>query len=127
VILRAILIWVGLLGLAASNGALRDLVVAPRVGDRLARAMSTVILCALILLVTRQTIRWIGPRNAREALAIGALWLVLTLAFEFGSGLYAGKTWSLMLEDYNVLRGRLWVVVPLVTFLAPLWARRPDP
>ena len=129
VFLRAIIVWFGILGLAAVNGALRDLVAAPRLGDTVARALSTVILCALILLVTRSTIRWIGPRSAREALAIGALWFGLTLVFEFGSGLYAGKTWSVMLEDYDVLRGRLWVLVPVVTFLAPLCARRlePDP
>ena len=123
-ILRAIVIWAGILGLAAVNGAMRDLVVAPRLGDAVARAVSTVVLCALILLVARYTIRWIDPRSSGEALALGGLWLVLTLAFEFGSGLYAGKTWSVMLEDYDVLRGRLWVFVPIVTFLAPLWARR---
>jgi hypothetical protein len=122
--LRAVVVWMGILGLAACNGALRDLVVAPRLGDTVARALSTVILCALILLVAHSTIRWIGPRNPGEALAIGALWLVLTLAFEFGSGLYVGKTWSVMLEDYNVLRGRIWVLVPILTFLAPLWAVR---
>jgi len=126
VILRAVVVWVGILGLAAANGALRDLVVAPRLGDPVARALSTLILCALILLVARYTIRWLGPRTAREALAIDALWFVLTLVFEFGSGLSAGKTWSVMLEDYDVLRGRLWVFVPIVTFLAPFWARWAD-
>ena len=123
-LLRAIVVWLGILGLAAVNGALRDLVVAPRVGDTVARALSTVILCALILLVARSTIRWIGPRTARAALGIGGLWFVLTLVFEFGSGLYAGRTWAVMLEDYDVLRGRLWVLVPVVTFLAPVWAHR---
>jgi hypothetical protein len=98
--------------------------VAPRLGDTIARALSTVILCVLVLLVTRYTIEWIGPDSARRALAVGALWVALTLAFEFGSGWYAGKPWSVMLEDYDVIRGRLWVFVPFVTFFAPLWARR---
>jgi hypothetical protein len=124
VFVRALVVWVGILGLAAVNGALRDLVVAPRLGDTMARALSTVILCVLILLVARNTIRWTDPRTARDALTIGTLWLALTLIFEFGSGLSAGKTWALMLEDYDVLRGRLWVVVPIVTFIAPLWAGR---
>jgi hypothetical protein len=124
VFLRAVTAWLGILGLAALNGALRDLAVAPRLGDTVARALSTVILCALILLVARYTIEWIGPDGAPRALAVGALWVALTLAFEFGSGWYAGKPWSVMLEDYNVFRGRLWVFVPFVTFFAPLWARR---
>jgi hypothetical protein len=33
--------------------AVRGLFVAPRIGDTIARAISTVILCGLILLVTR--------------------------------------------------------------------------
>src|SRR5215210_8823463 len=91
---RAMVVWFGILVLASLNGALRDLVVAPRVGDTIARAISTLILCGLIALVTWYAIRWIGPHG------------------------------SVILEDYNVLRGRIWVLVPLVTFLAPSWAAR---
>src|SRR3954447_248527 len=82
--LRDNLIWLGILVLASLNGAVRDLLLAPRLGDPIARAVSTVVLCTLVLLVTWPTIRWIGPRNSRQALLIGVLWLILTLAFEFG-------------------------------------------
>ena len=38
------------------------------------------------------------------------LWLGMTLAFEFLFGHYiAGKSWSLLLADYNLAAGRLWV------------------
>lgn len=50
--LRAIVVWALMLMIAALNGAVRDLVVAPRVGDVPARALSTVILCVVILLVS---------------------------------------------------------------------------
>lgn len=123
-VLRAIVIWLAILVLAALNGALRDLVMAPRIGDTIARAISTVILCGLIPLVAWLSIRWIGPRTRRHALLVGVLWVVLTLIFEFGSGLYTGKSWAVTLEDYNLLRGRLWVLVPIVTFFAPGWAAR---
>jgi hypothetical protein len=82
-----------------------------------------VILCSLILLVARYTMGWIAPESPRRALAVGGLWTALTLVFEFGSGAYAGRSWPVMLEDYDVLRGRLWALVPCITFLAPLWAR----
>jgi hypothetical protein len=117
-------VWFAILVLAALNGALRDLIMAPRIGDTIARAISTVVLCGLILLVAWLSIRWIGSRTGQHALIVGVLWVVLTLTFELGSGLYAGKPWAVMLEDYNLLRGRLWVLVPIVTFFAPVWAAR---
>jgi hypothetical protein len=121
---RAVVVWFGILVLASLNGAVRDLMVAPRIGDTIARAISTMILCGLILLVTRYTIRWVGPQSPRQALGVGAFWLVLTLCFEFGAGRYAGKPWSVILEDYNLTRGRVWVLVPIVTFMAPYWIGR---
>jgi hypothetical protein len=117
-------VWLVILVLASLNGAVRDLIVAPRIGDTMARALSTVMLCGVILLVTWYTIRWMGTQNARQALAVGALWLVLTLCFEFGAGRYAGKPWPVILGDYDVTRGRIWVLVPIITFVAPYWVGR---
>ncbi|HKT60228.1 MAG TPA: hypothetical protein VJQ46_09265 [Gemmatimonadales bacterium] len=118
------MIWLGILVLASLNGAIRDLIVAPRIGDTVARALSTVVLCGLVMLVTWLSIRWVGPREPSQALRVGLFWVVLTLIFEFGAGRLSGKPWSVVLADYNVLQGRIWVLVPIVTFLAPLWAGR---
>ena len=122
---RAILIWLGILILASINGAVRDLLVAPRFGDLIARAISTIILCILIALVTWWSIVWIRPLNNRAALGIGIVWLVLTLTFEFGFGHFVSRRpWTELLADYDVQRGRLWVLVLIATLLAPLWAGR---
>ena len=51
---------------------------------------------------------------------MGLLWLLMTLTFEVGAGRLSGKRWSALLEDYIVLRGRTWVLVLIVTCLAPL-------
>lgn len=123
-LLRAAVVWLAILLLASLNGAVRDLIVAPRIGDTIARVISTVVLCGLILLVTWYSIHWIGPQAGRQALGVGAFWLVLTLCFEFGAGRYAGKAWSVILEDYDVTRGRIWVLVPIVTLIAPYWVGR---
>jgi hypothetical protein len=123
-IFRPVAVWLAILVLASLNGAVRDLIVAPSIGDTMARALSTVMLCGVILLVTWYTIRWMGTQNARQALAVGALWLVLTLCFEFGAGRYAGKPWPVILGDYDVTRGRIWVLVPIITFVAPYWVGR---
>jgi hypothetical protein len=117
-------IWLIILVLASLNGAVRDLLVAPRIGDTIARALSTLILCGLVLWVTWASIRWLGPQSRRQALGLGFLWIALTLTFEFAAGRLSGKPWSVVLADYDVLRGRIWVLVPIVTFLAPVWAGR---
>ncbi len=121
-LLRALVVWLGILVLASVNGALRDLVLAPRLGDTLARAASTVILCGIVLLVTWWTIAWIGPRSRSEALAIGAVWVACTLGFEFLAGHYLfRKSWAELGADYDLRRGRIWIAVLVATFAAPRW------
>ena len=122
---RAVAIWGALLIVAVLNGGVRDIWLSPRLGDTAGRALSTVLLCGLILFVTWWTIRWIRPATAGEALSIGALWLCLTLAFEFLVGHYGlGRTWSELLADYDLHRGRIWLAVLVVTLFAPLWTAR---
>lgn len=122
---RAVIVWFGLLLLAVLNGGVRDAWLSPRLGDPAARALSTVMLCGLILLTSWLTIGWIRPATAAEALRVGSLWLGLTLAFEFLVGHYGfGKTWSELLADYDLRRGRIWIAVLVVTLLTPLWTAR---
>ena len=124
-ILRALAVWCLLVVLAVLNGGVRDAWLSPRLGDPIGRGISTLTLCALILLATWATIGWIGPATRREAFGIGAMWLALTLAFEFGVGHYGfGKPWRELLADYNLARGRIWVAVLIVTLFAPSWAAR---
>lgn len=67
---------------------------------------------------------WIRPDNLRDAIAIGLAWLVVTLAFEFGFGRARGKPWAELLADYDVLKGRIWVLVLVTTAVAPYLAAR---
>lgn len=124
-ILRALTVWLGLMVVAIANGAFREAVLRPRVGELAGRIVSTLLLCALILLIAVLSIGWIGPADARQAFIVGSVWLGLTLAFEFLAGHYLfGDPWEKLLADYNILRGRLWVLVPITTLLAPWLAMR---
>lgn len=50
--------------------------------------------------------------------------MILTLGFEFLAGHYLfGSSWEKLLADYNVARGRIWLLIPIVTLLAPVWAQ----
>jgi hypothetical protein len=119
-LIRSLLVWLLLLVAASLNGAVREAVLIPQLGDGGGRAISTVTLCVLILLLTYLTIGWIGPRTGAEAWMVGGTWVMLTLAFEFLAGHYLfGHPWSRLLEDYDVMRGRIWILALMTTFIAP--------
>lgn len=120
-LIRALLAWLVLLALAVVNGAAREAWLIPRIGASAGHAVSSLSLSALIFLLSWVAIGWINPVTAREAFLIGLVWLALTLAFEFLAGHYVFRTpWNELLADYDVLSGRIWVLVLLTTTLAPL-------
>src|SRR5512134_350367 len=106
---------------AIVNGALREGVLVPRMGENAAKRASTLLLTAAILALTWLLIGWIAPDSAGAALLIGGVWLLLTLGFEFLAGHYLFKdSWSDLLEEYDVLSGRIWIIIPIITLVAPL-------
>lgn len=119
-VLRALGVWIAMLVVASANGALRQAVLIPATSEIAGRAISTLLLAALIALLTWASIRWIRPRSRTDAWLIGAVWVALTLAFEFLAGHYLfGTPWNVLAEDYNLLRGRIWIPVLIVTAVAP--------
>ncbi|MBK9175148.1 MAG: hypothetical protein IPM46_02190 [Flavobacteriales bacterium] len=117
---KAILLWFVLMVLAILNGTVRIKLIIPHTGLTAGLAISTVMLCALILLATWLSIRWMGPADAQQAWSIGLLWLGMTLGFEFGAGhFFFKKPWNELLADYDLARGRIWLLVPIVTAMAP--------
>jgi hypothetical protein len=119
-IARAVAVWLGLALLASLNGAFRESVLVPRMSETAARAISTVMLSVVILMAALAAIGWISPAPHRDAWRIGVLWVVLTLAFEFLAGHYLFRIpWRELTRDYNILQGRIWVLVLIVTAVAP--------
>jgi hypothetical protein len=112
--------WFGAGGLAITNGIARQAFYEGHVGDLQAHQVSTATLLAVFALYVWMLQRRWPIQTARTALAIGAAWAVLTLTFEFGFGHYVvGQSWAELLEAYNLANGRLWVLVPLWTLVAP--------
>ncbi len=111
--------WLGLAVLGVGNGVARGL-YEETAGEQLAHQVSTV---TLIILIAGYT--WLLQRrwplvSTQTAWQVGAMWALMTLAFEVGFGRYVvGTSWSALLADYNVLAGRLWVLIPLTILLAP--------
>jgi hypothetical protein len=118
--LRAVVAWFALMVLAIANGTMREFLLTPRVGPKLGHVLSTVLLCAFVFAVARLLMPWIGAQHSVDAWKVGALWVALTLAFEFLVGHYVFQnSWEKLLADYNISQGRIWVLVPISTLIAP--------
>ncbi|MCB0759679.1 MAG: hypothetical protein KDC01_14550 [Flavobacteriales bacterium] len=106
--------------LAIVNGTVRVKWIIPSTGLTAGLAISTLLLCALILTATYLGITWMAPRTKEEALGIGLLWTGMTLGFEFGAGHFLfKKPWAELLVDYDFTKGRIWALVLVTTAMAP--------
>ncbi|TVM35262.1 hypothetical protein [Oceanidesulfovibrio marinus] len=118
------LYWLILVPIAIANGAARELTFGKRLPELRAHQLST--LTGTILFAVYY---WILSffwqiSSYSEAFTIGLFWLALTVLFEFVFGHYVLKhPWSRLLADYNLARGRLWVLVLIWTFLGPAMVR----
>ena len=116
-------IWLLLFVLAIVNAGIREAFYKPKLGDNLGHAISSIIAIGYTLIITYFFVNYIKVSVTKiDLLLIGALWLTLTVVFEFGFGHYVmGHSWEYLLADYNILKGRLWSLVLLVTFVSPLF------
>ncbi|NAX45525.1 hypothetical protein [Photobacterium halotolerans] len=124
VVFKALVIWVGILALAVANGVLRESALVPRFGTPVALVLSGLLLSALIIGVAYFSLPWLDISRPLVLCAVGAGWLVLTLAFEFSFGLWQGKSLSELLEAYTFKGGNIWPVVLATTFFAPYIAAK---
>ena len=118
---RAVIAWCGLLALAFANASVREIWMMRRFGEPLSHAISSVALAAAILIAGGYSLAWVGPHTTRQAWVVGTVWLALTLAFELLGGRYLfNRPWSVLLADFNLAAGRLWLLVLASTLLTPV-------
>jgi len=114
-------VWVVMAVLAVTNGVVRETVVIPRTGEYPGHVLSTLLLVALILLVSWLFFGWTSVEyTLAELLIIGGGWTLLTIGFEFLVGWAEGTPVSVTLGQYDVFAGQVWILVPITLFLAPL-------
>lgn len=117
---RSLLMWLVLLLAMMGNGTLRVLVLQPRLGEDLARQVACLSGVGILLVLTVPFVAGAGDLGTRALFGVGALWLTLTVAFEFLFGRYvSGASWESLLADYDLRRGRLWSLVLVTVFVAP--------
>ena len=120
-ILPYILLWFPLILIGVANGVLRETTYGKRMSELRAHQLSSLIGVVLFYGAFRLILQAYPTTSAAHALAVGAVWLLMTVAFEFGFGRWAaGHSWRRLLHDYDLTAGRVWGLVVLAIFLAPL-------
>jgi len=106
---KYLLTWLGMVPIAMLNGSLRQYGYGPYLSELVAHQISTLTGMLLMGLYIAWVMRRWPAASGRQALAIGLLWLTMTVAFEFLFGHYlAGHSWQRLLADYDLASGRLW-------------------
>lgn len=116
---RALATWALILLLAVINGALREGVLLPRLGNPMALILSGLLLMACIAIVAYVFAPGFRATSRAQLVAVGLLWFALTLAFEFTFGIARGKTWTEIFSAYTFADGNLWPLVLAFTLVAP--------
>lgn len=112
--------WLGMVILAILNGALRVNTYSAHMDELSAHQLSTLTALLVFSLYIRILTGIFRLETGRQALMIGGIWLLLTTGFEFIFGHYVmGHDWRRLFHDYNLLQGRIWILVLIWTFLAP--------
>lgn len=118
---KYLLAWVPMVIIAIANGLFREKIVAKRFDELQAHQVSTATLILLFGVYIWIINRLWPLESTGQALKVGFIWLALTVAFEFLFGHYvAGHSWQRLFRDYNLLEGRLWLLILVWVTLAPL-------
>ncbi len=119
-ILKYTIAWLVMPLIGIVNGVIRGIVYERFLGELRAHQVSSVTGAILFgLYAWALNLRW-RIQSSSQAVAIGFIWLALTVAFEFLFGHYVMRhPWSRLLHDYNVLEGRVWLLVLIWITIAP--------
>jgi hypothetical protein len=113
-------LWFPMVIVAIINGAVREGVYKKSLGDLRAHQLSTVIGIILFGIYFQVIFSYWKIESSSQALRIGLMWFFLTETFEFLAGHYLFKnSWEKILNDYNIFKGRLWILIPIWVGIAP--------
>lgn len=121
---RALAIWLVIIVAETVHGIVRQLFIAPALGDLPARQLGVFVGSALIMLIAWLTARWLNATTLKAQLQVGVLWTALIVIFEIGLGAMLGYSRERMLADYDVTRGGLMGFGLLFVLLAPTLAAK---
>ena len=117
---KYVLAWIPMVFIAIINGAIREGWYGKHLSELQAHQISTVTGVLLFGVYVWALIHIWRPASAGQAMAMGLVWLGMTVAFEFLFGRYVVKrSWRELRRDYNLFAGRVWLVVLVWVTIVP--------
>lgn len=123
--LKTSMIWVMIALLAILNGIFRESILVSYLGQSMALSVSGITLCLIVFIVTYLSFPLFGKHHALTYFFIGLQWVFMTLLFEFFFGHYMmGKSWSDILQVFNIMKGNLFIIVLIISLFSPLFVAK---
>lgn len=121
---RALWVWLLIVAAESIHGGVREMFLAPMLGDLRARQFGVLTGSLIILAIAWASIRWIGASSFAQQLRVGLLWVILIVGFEVGLGVALGYSRERILSDYDFRAGGFMGLGLLVLLFAPVLAAR---
>ena len=121
--LQALEVWLVLLLAAIINATIRTRFIQPKIKNELrSHQISSITAIIFFLFIIYLFFRFTTAKyTENQFVNIGFMWMILTIIFEFLFGRFVMKnSFSRLLEDYNLTRGRLWIWVLISLLIGPV-------
>ena len=120
IFVKSLVIWLVFMALESLNGAIRMGWLSPALGVERAEQISFVLGALLVLAIATLFNPWLNASRVSQQLAVGALWMGLTLAFEILLGVFVlGYSKAQIAARFNPLNGGFMPIELLLLILAP--------
>ena len=123
-LLKSFIIWCCIVPCAIINGGLRELLLIPILGEKIAMIVSGLILCFVIYLIAYFLLPKLRIKEKNELITIRISWVILTLVFEFSMGVMNNLSFEEMMKAYDITTGNLWSAIVLYIGFVPLIVMR---
>ncbi|HYF67862.1 MAG TPA: hypothetical protein VD884_06995 [Ohtaekwangia sp.] len=111
---KPLIYWFPMVLLGMANGFFRQFVLNNYLDETAARQLSTLTLILLLTVYVYLIYNSLNIRSEAQALWTGVLWMFLTFLFETLLGFFvSGLSMSQIMREYDILEGRLWILVLL--------------
>lgn len=119
IVLKHFFLWLPMIVIAFANATIRELFFIKQFSELRAHQLSTLTLIIFCSVYVWFVFPQLSIQSCRQAIFIGFVWVLLTVAFEFTLGRLTHKPWQYLLQDYNLLAGRTWSLFLICLLLMP--------
>jgi hypothetical protein len=120
---RGLAVWIVIALAETLHGTARRLFLEPVLGDLRARQVAVFTGSLIVFAAAFVFVRWLKGWRPADYLAVGSLWVLLTVLFEAALGrMVMDLSWERILSDYDLANGGLMIFGLLVMLLSPVAA-----